>query len=287
MSSRSIAGCPIFPADNAWNQPVSELPTHPSSDQFIDAIGRTSTILPDFGGNVDGVPVGMPYVIVDSSQPHVPVEFMRSESQSDPGPYPVPLDAPVEDGPDSDGDRHVIALESDTCTLYEMWSAYPGADRWQAGSGAVWNLKRNHTRPVGFTSADAAGLPILPGLVRYEEVVQDKRIEHALRFTVADTQAGFVPPASHYASFSSNTSYPPMGLRLRMKASYDCSSYVSEVQVICVALKRYGMLVADNGQNWHISGAPDVRWDESRLADLRKISGDAFEVVNTGPIRSY
>jgi hypothetical protein len=285
-ASPIVAGCPVLPANNPWNQPVSDLPVHPNSDLYIDTMGRTGTIHPDFGTSRQGA-LGIPYTVVDGSQPPVRIQFVRSESQSDPGPYPIPLNAPIEGGPAADGDRHVLAIDSSACMLYELYAAYPMSDHWQAGSGAVWNLRSNHSRPVGFTSADAAGLPIFPGLVRYDEVVENKRILHALRFTAANTQAGYIPPASHYASTSYNQSYPPMGLRFRMKASYDCGSYSPEVQVICAALKRYGMLLADNGKNWHVTGAPDERWDDSALSDLLKISGDAFEAVNTGAIQTY
>jgi hypothetical protein len=263
---------------------------HPLSDTYVDSIGRDTLLHPDFGTVWDGKPIGIPYVVVDGSQPEVPVSFYYDD-ESDPGPYPVPPDVPVEGQPvgqpntaDFGGDRHVIVVDDENCLLYEMFDAWPvnGGQSWDAGSGAVFDLNSNALRPDTWTSADAAGLPIFAGLVRYEEVVVQGRIDHALRFTVSQTQRAFIHPATHWASSSTDPSLPPMGLRFRMKASYDCSWASSEVQVICEALKRYGMFVADNGADWYISGAPDPRWDDDRLGDLKDIPGDAFEAVDTG-----
>jgi hypothetical protein len=282
----TIAGCRVFPADNAWNQDISGLTVHVNSELYVNSLGSDRPVVADFGAESNGVTLGIPYLVVNGSEPRVPVEFLTYGNQSDPGPYPIPLSSPIEGGPNSQGDRHVLAIDSSTCKLYELYAAYPKADHWEARSGAIWDLSRNTLRPPGFTSADAAGLPIFPGLVRYDEVVEKKQILHALRFTVATTQAGFVLPATHYASSNTDPNLPPMGLRFRMKAGYDCSHFSSEVQVICTALKHYGMLVADNGQNWHLSGAPDSRWDSKHLGDLTNITGSAFEVVNTGKIRT-
>jgi hypothetical protein len=275
--------CQVFPADNPWNTDISDLPVHPRSDAYIDAIARDENLHPDFGTVWEGAPNGIPYVIVSGNQPKVPVSF-EYEDESDPGPYPIPSDAPIEGGPGSDGDRHVIVIDDDNCGLYELFDAHPinGGESWQAGSGAIFNLNSNDLRPDFWTSADAAGLPIFPGLVRYEEVVMEGVIDHALRFTVEETQRAFIHPATHYASDITDPNLPPMGLRFRMKADYECSGFSQEVQVICATLKEYGMFVADNGGNWFISGAPDERWNDDALADLKEITPDALEVVDTG-----
>lgn len=281
-----LGGCAMFPADNPWNQPIDDLPVHPSSEAFIASIGADGFLHADFGVEQEGGPQGIPYSLVSAAQPAVNIEFTAYGYQSDPGPYPIPPSAKIEGGPNSAGDRHVLVLETTHCVLYELYRAFPvvGGASWQADSGAVFDLKTNAERPLGWTSADAAGLPILPGLVRYDEVVEKKRIAHALRFTVERSQAGFIAPARHYASDDPDPRLPPMGLRLRLKGDHDCSPLSSEAQVICDALKRYGMLVADNGTSWYISGAPDPRWDEAALADLERIPASALEVVETGPV---
>jgi hypothetical protein len=275
--------CDIFPADNPWNQDITDLPVHPRSEALIDGMGRDDNLHPDFGTEWDGAPNGIPYVLVDGDQPRVPVAF-DYDDESDPGPYPIPADAPVEGGPDGDGDRHVIVIDERACVLYELFYAFPenGATSWSAGSGAIFDLGSNDLRPDYWTSADAAGLPIFPGLVRYDEVVEQGAIEHALRFTLERTRRAFVHPATHYASDLTDEDLSPMGLRLRMRAGYDCSGLSDEVQVICTALKRYGMLLADNGGNGFVSGAPDPRWSDDNLGDLKDIPFDAFEVVDTG-----
>jgi hypothetical protein len=283
----SLANCPIFPASSPWNTDISGYPLHPNSNNFINSIGRTETMHPDFGTQWEGAPIGIPYVVVPGSETRRPIQFVAYGDESDPGPYPIPLSAPIEGGPSGSGDRHVIAIDSGACKLYELFAAYPNGSGWRADSGAVWDLRTNASRPLGWTSADAAGMPVFPGLVRYDEVVEKRVIQHALRFTVRLSRAAYVAPATHYASNSTDANLPPMGLRLRMKAGYSCSSYSSEVQVICTALKRYGMFVADNGSDWYLSGAPDPRWSDDRLRDVKRISGDAFEVVDTGPIRTY
>jgi hypothetical protein len=283
----SLANCPVFPASSPWNTDISSYPLHPNSNNFINSIGRTETMHPDFGTEWEGAPIGIPYVVVSGSEARRPIQFVAYGDESDPGPYPVPLNAPIEGGPSGSGDRHVIAIDTGACKLYELFAAYPNGSGWRADSGAVWDLRVNGSRTLGWTSADAAGLPVFPGLVRYDEVVEKRVIAHALRFTVRQSRAAYVAPATHYASNSTDPNHPPMGLRLRMKAGFSCSSYSAEVQVICTALKRYGMLLADNGTDWYLSGAPDPRWSDDRLRDLKRISGDAFEVVDTGPIRTY
>jgi hypothetical protein len=274
--------CTVFPADSPWNEDVSALPVHDNSDNFIASIGEDDHVHPDFGTEWEGAPIGIPYVEVDASTPLTDVEYVAYGDESDPGPFPIPLDSPIEGGPDSDGDRHVIAWDRDDCMLYELYSAYPLDDHWEARSGAAYDLSINDDHPEGCTSADAAGLPVFPGLVRYDEVVEQGEITHALRFTVARSQRGYVYPARHYASSDTDPNLPPMGLRLRMKADYDCGEFSPEASVVCAALKTYGMIVADNGSNWYISGAPDPRWDDDALGDLKSIPGSAFEVVDTG-----
>ncbi|MBI2568149.1 MAG: hypothetical protein HYV63_14060 [Candidatus Schekmanbacteria bacterium] len=281
-------GCSFFPADNPWNQDVTGLPLHERSDGYINTMGRSDTLHPDFGTYWEGAPIGIPYVTVPGTQPRVPVSFTWAD-ESDSGPYPIPPDAPIEGGPDSDGDRHVLVLDRDACTLYETYNSWPqnGGTSWVADAGAIFDLSSNALRPDGWTSADAAGLPILPGLVRYDEVKEHGVIRHAVRFTVSQSQRGYIHPATHAASSSQDPNRAPMGLRLRMKISYDCSSYSEETRIICAALQQYGMIVADNGSDWYISGAPDDRWDDEALGDLKRIPGDAFEVVYTGDIIPY
>jgi len=280
-----INDCAVFPPDNAWNTDVSDHPVHVNSEAFLASIGFDEYLHPDFGTVWQGAPIGIPFVYVTADQPLVPINFTLYGNESDPGPYPVPADAPIEGGSNSNGDRHVLVLETDSCMLYEMYRAFPMDDgSWSAGCGAVWDLSSNALRPEGWTSADAAGLPIFPGLVRYEEVVEEGVIDHALRFTVEASQRGYIYPATHYASDDTNPDLPPMGLRLRMKADYDCSGYSAEAQVICTALKKYGMLMADNGGDLFISGAPDDRWNDDALGDLKLIPTSALEVVYTGEI---
>jgi hypothetical protein len=284
-----LGGCTVLPKTSPWNTDISAYPLHPRSDAFIASIGRDEPLHPDFGTEYDGEPIGIPYVVVPKGQRRVPVKFTLYASHSYPGPYPLPADAPIEGGEDSEGDRHVVVIERGTCHLFELFGAFclDGGERWKAASGAMFDLAIDTPRTEATTSADAAGLPIFPGLVRYDEVVQEGEIRHALRFTVSKSQAAYVAPATHYASSDKDPNLPPMGLRVRMKASYDCSKYSSEVQVICAALKRYGMFLADNGTDWYISGTPDPRWDDDALSDLKRISGSALEVVETGPIEHY
>jgi hypothetical protein len=274
----SLNGKRPFPDDNPWNQRVDDAQVDPNSDALIASIGVDGHLHPDFGADWDGGPFGIPYVVVDGSTPSVPVSF-DYDDESDPGPYPIPDGAPVEGGNDSDGDRHVIVINRDTWTLYELFAAYPDGDGWTAGSGAIFDLSSNALRPAGWTSADAAGLPIFPGLVRYDEVVEQGEIRHALRFTVQHTRRAYVAPARHWASSSTDPDLPPMGMRVRLKASYDISGFPPQARVVLQALKTYGMFVADNGSNWFLSGAPDARWDDEQLNTLKSVPGSAFEVV--------
>jgi len=281
----AIAGCPVLPADNVWNTPVDTLPVHPRSADYIATIGAGTGLHADFGsGTWDGGPIGIPFVVVPGSQAPVDIAFDYAD-ESDPGPYPIPPDPPIEGGPDADGDRHVLVLERDSCTLYETWSTWPQTDgSWRAGSGAVFRLRSNALRPPGWTSADAAGLPILPGLVRYEEVAAGA-INHAIRFTAARTQRAYVWPARHFASSSSDSARPPMGQRFRLKASFDESAFPEPVRVILRAFKRYGVILADNGSDWYVSGVPDERWDNEVLRALAAVTGADFEAVDVTSLR--
>jgi len=280
-----IANCAVFPPDNPWNTDISKYPVHPNSENFIRSIGPDKPLHEDFGTTYQGVPSGIPYCVVHTGQPKVPVTFQYAD-ESDPGPYPIPDDAPVEGGPDSDGDRHVLVVDVDGGKLYEIFRAFKTDEGWRAGSGAVFDLKSNELRPLGWTSADAAGLPIFPGLVRYEEVTEKGEINHALRFTVQRSQRGYILPATHFASRSSDPNLPPMGLRLRLRADFDIAGMPKEAQVILTALKKYGMIVADNGGDWFLSGAPDPRWNNEAVRTIRKVRGSDFEAVDTGPIHT-
>ena len=283
-----IAGCDIFPGDNIWNTPIDTLPVHPNSANYINTIGASKGLHADFGSGVwpegSNSPIGIPYVDVPGSQPDVTITFVSWPGESDPGPYPIPPNAPIEGGPDGDGDRHVLVLDRDNCLLYEMFYAFPhGNGSWEAANGAVYDLNSHDLRPDGWTSADAAGLPILPGLVRYDEVLAGE-IRHAIRFTAPQTQAAYVWPARHYASNLTGTNYPPMGLRLRLRADYDISGFPADIQVILQAFKTYGLILADNGSAWYISGVPDERWDNDMLHKMDVITGANFEVVDTSSL---
>ncbi len=277
----TLEGCPVFPADNIWNTPIENLPVDPNSSAYISTIGATQGLHPDFGsGTWNGGPIGIPYTIVSGTQAKVNITFDYSD-ESDPGLYPIPPDAAIEGGSQSTGDRHVLVLDRDNCILYEIFSAYPKqGGSWLAGSGAVFNLRSNSLRSRGWTSADAAGLPILPGLARYDEVASGE-IRHALRFTAPQTRGAYVWPARHYASSLTAFNYPPMGQRFRLKAAFDVSPFSAEVQVILRALKKYGMILADNGSSWYISGVPDPRWNNDKLVnELRQVTGSNFEAVD-------
>jgi len=276
--------CGFFPADNIWNTRIDDLPVHPGSSAYIDTIGRDGHLHPDFGsGEWDGGPIGIPYVVVDGSQPGVGVSFDYAD-ESDPGPYPIPPDAPIEGGAGSSGDRHVLVVDDDNCMLYELYDAHPNADgSWHAGSGAVFDLQDHALRPAGWTSADAAGLPILPGLVRYDEVASGE-IAHAIRFTAPQTRRAYVWPARHYASSHTGAEYPPMGQRFRLKAAFDISGFSPRIQVILRAMQRYGIILADNGSAWFISGVPDERWGNDELRELRDLHGADFEAVDVSSL---
>ncbi len=279
-----LAGCDVFPADNIWNTPVGTLPLDPNSDAYVQTIGADVGLHPDFGsGTWAGGPIGIPYVDVPGDQARVAVSFEYAD-ESDPGPYPIPPDAPIEGGPDSDGDRHVLVLDRDACVLYELFYAWPQGDgSWQAGSGAIFDLNSHALRPDGWTSADAAGLPILPGLVRYDEVASGE-IRHAIRFTAPQTRRAYVWPARHYASSLTGPEYPPMGQRFRLRADFDISGFAPQVQVILQAFKTYGIILADNGSAWYISGVPDERWDNDVLRELRQVHGADFEAVDVSSL---
>jgi len=297
-TSPQISGCPVFPTDNLWNADISNYCVDPNSDQYIASINQEKQYLhADFGSDPTA---GIPYIVVPGSQAPVSVTFNMYPAESDFGTsgsgctvtsasscYPFPPNAPVEAG----SDQHVLTLQADpahnNCTLYEVWEGQKDVNdnNWTAANGAIFNFYSDKLRTDGWTSADAAGLPILPGLARYDEVAAGE-IRHALRFSVYQSQAGFIHPATHYASESNNPALPPMGLRLRLKASYDISSFTGQSLVILTALKKYGMMVADNGSSWYITGAPDPGWDDTDLDQLKTVPGSAFEVVTTGTIQT-
>ena len=286
--SRRLPGapkCPIFPRSSHWNLRVDRLPVHPRSSAYVNSIGRSARAHADFGsGRYEGGPIGIPFRVVRGTQPRVPVSFEYA-SESDGRRYPIPRNAPVEGGRGSDGDRHVILIDRARCRLYELFSAYPrdGGRSWRAGSGAIWNLRSNRMRPRGWTSADAAGLPILPGLARYDEV-RRWRIDHALRITVPRSRRAFIYPARHFASDSNNPNLPAMGQRVRLKRSFDVTRFPRQTRVVLRALKRYGAIVADNGSPWYVSGAPHRGWNNDDLHSFGRIRGSDFEVVDTRPL---
>jgi hypothetical protein len=273
-------GCPILPRSNSLNRDISRAPVDPRSAQYVASIGADIHLHADFGTPPS---YGIPYAVVGPRQRKVPIHFSEYGEESDRGPYPVPAGAPVE-GAGEAGDRHVLVLQTGVCKLYELYNARRRGLGWEAGSGAVFDLRSNALRPEGWTSADAAGLPIFPLLARYPEV-RAGRIDHALRVTVERTQRAYIHPATHFASSSSDPSLPPMGLRLRLKASYPLAGYHGQALVILRALKRYGLIVADNGSSWYITGAPDPRWNDEDLNQLKRVPGSAFEAVQTGSIR--
>lgn len=271
----------VFPTDNPWNQDVSRLPVHPLSREYLTSIGLDKPLHPDFGTVWEGKPNGIPFVVVPGDQPKIPVIFLYRD-ESDPGPYPIPPDAPIEGGPDSKGDRHVLVLDPQNKKLYELFNAFPRAGGWKADSGAVFDLTTNKLRPAGWTSADAAGLPVFPGLVRYDEVIEQGELCHALRFTVQKTQRAYIPPATHFASRSTDKNLPPLGLRVRLRADFDIKPFPKSAQVILQAMKKYGLLLADNGGDWFISGAPNPKWNDDELRTLKRVRGRDLEAVFTG-----
>lgn len=275
----TVGTCSVFPADNVWNTRIDQLPVHPSSSTWVTTIGASSPLHPDFGsGTYSGGPIGIPFVTAPGTQTKYPATF-QYQSDSDTGPYAIALNAPIEGGSASTGDRHVISVDVGNCILYEIYAAYPQTASWTGGSGAIFNLLSDALRTAGFTSADAAGFPIFPGLVRYDETAAGA-IRHAIRFTVPQTQKAYIWPARHYASSLTGAQYPPMGARFRLKASFDISSFSATNQIILTALKQYGMLLADNGSSWYISGAPDARWNNTDLHALTTIAGSNFEAVD-------
>jgi hypothetical protein len=277
-----VAGCPVFPASNVWNRRVDRLPVAPDSAAIVASIGADTGLHADFGSGLwEGAPIGIPVTVVGRSQPKVRLRFEYAD-ESDPGPYPIPANVKIEGGRSSDGDRHAIVVDRSSCRLYELYGLRPGR---RAGSGAIWSLRSNRLRPAGWTSADAAGLPILPGLARYDEVARGA-IRHALRFTVQRTRRAYVYPARHFASDLTDPRLPPMGLRIRLKAGFDVSRFPRQARIVLVALKRYGMIVADNGSSWYVSGTPDRRWSNAELHTLDRVKGSDFEVVDTRTLRN-
>ena len=288
-----LAGCPVFPDppaglsakapslpdQSAWNQDISKAPVTGNSTATIAYINRSGDDLlhPDFGSPSA---YGFPLSIVGAGQPRLPIVYTAYGAESDQGPFPIPADAPVEGGSGSDGDRHVIAIDRDACVLYEIYRGFPGGDRWRAESGAEWDLRSPARHPNSYTSADAAGLPIYPGLVRYDEVASG-RLEHAIRVTFESTRHAWINPAVHCAGDSDSAAAPAMGARLRLKAGYRLRGFSGASRVIAIALKRYGMIVADNGSNWYFSGTSDSRWDDENLNQLKRIPGSAFQVVRS------
>jgi hypothetical protein len=283
-AQQTIGGCPVLPADNVWNTPVDTLPVLANSTTMVNTIGASRGFHADFGAGVwDGGPIGIPFITVTGTQTKYPAAFLYDD-ESDPGPYAVPLNAPIEGGPNADGDRHAIAIDTTNCRLYELYRAFPGANAWTADAGAIYDLRSNALRPSTWTSADAAGLPIAPGLVTWEEV-QSGEIKHAIRFTVPQTRREFVWPARHYASSLTGTQYPRMGERFRLKASFNIAPYPADVQVILRAMKKFGIILADNGSAWYISGKPDPRWNDDNLHTLSQLLGSNFEAVDATVLR--
>jgi hypothetical protein len=275
--------CPIFPANNAWNQRVDRLPVAADSPQLIASIGLDSPVHADFGsGNWDGGPIGIPFDVVSRTTPRSRVSFDYAD-ESDRVRYPIPRRVHIEGGASSTGDRHAILVDKSSCRLYELYDLHHTSHGWTAGSGAVWSLRSNHLRPAGWTSADAAGLPIFPGLARWDEVARGT-IDHALRFTAPRTRRAYVYPARHYASSSNDPSLPPMGLRVRLKASVNVASFPRQSRVVLRALQRYGMILADNGSPWYVSGAPNSHWSNDDLHSLGRLTGADFEVVDTSSL---
>jgi hypothetical protein len=275
----SLGGRNLVPDDSPWRQDISQAPIDANSGRILARIGINKPLRADFGPEWEGAPIGIPYVVVGGTQKKVPVKFTYVD-ESDAGPYPIPPDAPIEGGPNGDGDRHVLVLDRDTWRLWELFNAFPdGNGGWKADSGAIWNLKETQVRSAGWTSADAAGLLILPGLVRFDEVVEKGVLEHAMRFTLAKTRRAYVAPASHWASSLNDDDLPPMGMRVRLKADYDTSGFGPEAKVILDALKKYGMILADNGSDNFISGAPDQRWDVDALRQIMRVTTKDLEII--------
>ena len=276
-----MAGCPVFPASNPWNVRVDRLPVAADSAKIVASIGAQLPVHADFGSGLwQGKPIGIPFEVVRRTTPRARVAFDYA-GESDGGPYPIPRNVHVEGG----SDRHAILVDRDACRLYELYALRRSGGGWSAGSGAIWSLRSNRLRPAGWTSADAAGLPILPGLARYDEAARGA-IRHALRFTAPRTRRAYVWPARHFASDSTDPRLPPMGLRLRLKSSFDVRPFPRQARIVLVALERYGMLLADNGSSWYVSGAPDQRWSNDQLHTLSRVHGSDFEVVDPRSLRN-
>jgi hypothetical protein len=274
----NLGGGRLVPDDSPWHADILKEHVDPRSNAILARIGLDTPLHPDFGASWEGKPIGIPYIVIDGQQAKVPVTFAYAD-ESDPGPYPLPPDAPVEGGPDGDGDRHVIVLDRDSWMLWELFNARRDGAGWAADSGAVWHLKKNQVRPAGWTSADAAGLPILLGLIRHDEIIGRKSLDHAVRFTLAKSRKAYLPPASHWASELTDDDLPPMGMRVRLKAGFDISGFAPEVQAILEGLKTYGMILADNGSDFFISGTPDERWNNDALGELKRIKARDLEVI--------
>ncbi len=279
VDSNKLANLSVFPDDSPWRQDISTYPVHPKSDVYIRNMGKHSRLHPDFGTVWEGLPIGIPVTLAKGSEEKIYPVF-KYKDESDPGPYPLSDDTLIEAGLD----KHALLLDLDNLIVYELGEVKKDGNRWYAGAGAIFDLKSSKLRPLKWTSADAAGLSIFAGLVRYEEVYLKGRIDHALRFTVSKTRRGFILPATHYASFDSNPELPPMGLRLRLKSHINIENYPYSARVILAALQRYGMLLADNGSDLFLSGSPHPDWDMEELNSLKKITVADFEVVYTGPV---
>jgi hypothetical protein len=284
-----LGGCAVLPADNIWNARVDALPLDPRSSAYVASIGSATALHPDFGTFYQGAPIGIPYVVVSATQPQVPISFGPSgwPDESDPGPMPIPANAPIEGGAAAGGDRHVLVVRQGECKLYELYRAFPqSGGAWRADSTAIYDLSSNALRPDGWTSADAAGLPILPGLLRFDEV-QSGEVAHAIRFTAETTQNRYVWPARHFASSNTDANVPPMGQRFRLKASVDISGFSPEIQVIFTAFKRYGIILADNGSDWYVTGTHDTRWNDDMLVEaFAQLQGSDFEAVDVSGLQA-
>lgn len=282
--AQKIKSCPVLPSNNIWNTKIENMPLHPKSTNYINTIGANLSLRNDFGSGLwNDAPIGIPYVLVDGNQPKQFVTFEYAD-ESDNVPYPIPENPPIEGGINSTGDRHILMIDTTNCILYELFSAYQNTNgTWRAGSGAVFDLNSNEMRPDTWTSADAAGLPIYPGLVKYDEVASGE-IKHTIRFTVPKTQRAYLWPARHYASSIKDENYPPMGIIMRLKSTYDMSKLSPQSKVVAVALQKYGMILADNGSAWYMSGVPDERWDMDDLYTLRQIKGSDFEAVDVSSL---
>ena len=287
-TSPKVGGCPVFPATSVWNQRVDKLPVASDSATLIASIGLTNDVHADFGSGLwDGSRIGIPYVVVHGkTTPKSRLAFEYAD-ESDKGPYPIPANVPIEGAPGhlDSGDRHALIVDADTCRLYELYALQKTGARWTAGSGAIFNLRSNALRPAGWTSADAAGLPILPGLARWDGDAATGAIRHALRFTAERTRRAYIYPARHYASSATDPALPPMGLRVRLKASVGISKLPRQARIVAQAMKTYGLILADNGSSWYVSGAPSPHWSNDELHALGTLHGSDFEVVDTSSLR--